>query len=322
MQVVAPLVLLMLGGYAGAHYKMLSPAFLAEANKFVFKFSLPFMLFRNVSAAVNTGEVDLKLIYTCLITIAAMITLCCLFVPLFVKRSGQAGSMIQAIYRSNFLIYGIPLGMSMYGEAAMLPISMAMAVSIPFYNISAVFILQYFGNEECRMKNEESANARKPHSSFFILHSSLTVLKNPLIIGCAAGAVFGLFDVALPGWLDMPVKSVGDVAMPLALVVMGGQFKFRSLHKNIKMVVSATALRLVVIPLVALSVFIWLGFRGAELCALFCLFATPTAVVSHIMSENMGCDGELSAQIIVLTTALSCFTIFGFVFWMRTMGVL
>ncbi|MDR1699514.1 MAG: AEC family transporter [Prevotellaceae bacterium] len=308
IQVVAPLVLLMVAGYAGAKYNILSPVFLTEANKFVFKFSLPFMLFLNVSKAVNTGEVDMKLIYTCLITIVAMITLCCLFVPIFVKRNGQRGSMIQAIYRSNFLIYGIPLGISMYGEAAMMPIAMAMAVSIPFYNISAVFILAYFSeNRTSKMMSWQSV---------------LEVLKNPLIIGCAVGVLFGLLDMALPRWLDIPIKSVGDVAMPLALIVMGGQFKFRDLHKNIRMVVSATVLRLVVIPFVALSVFIWLGFRGAELCALFCLFATPTAVVSHIMSENMGCDGELSAQIIVLTTALSAFTIFGFVFWLKTIGVL
>ena len=308
IQVVAPLVLLMLAGYAGAHFNFLSSAFLSEANKFVFKVSLPFMLFRNVAMAVGTGEVNTKLILTCLISIAIMITLCCLFVPIFVKRNGQRGSMIQAIYRSNFLIYGIPLGLSLYGEEAMLPISMAMAVSIPFYNVAAILILSYFSeNRTNKMLSWQSV---------------LEVLKNPLIIGCAVGALFGFLKITLPAWADMPVKSVGDVAIPLALIVMGGQFKFRSLHKNIKMVISASAARLVLIPLAAMLVFIHLGFRDAELCALFCLFATPTAVVSHIMSENMGCDGELSAQIVVLTTVLSAFTIFGFVFWLKTGGML
>ncbi|MDR1678659.1 MAG: AEC family transporter [Prevotellaceae bacterium] len=308
VQVVTPLILLMLGGYAGAYYKILSPVFLTEANKFVFRFALPFLLFRNVFSAIHHGDINGNLISASLITIIAMIVLSCLLVPLFVKRNGQRGSMIQAIYRSNFLIYGIPLGMSIYGEAAMRPISMVMAVSIPLYNMSAVLILAYFSENRT--------------SRVFSWQSLVDVLRNPLIIGCAVGAVFGVFHLELPPFIDRPIADIAAIATPLALIVMGGQFRFRSLHKNIRMVVSASVFRLIIIPAVAMLIFIWIGFRGVELCALFCLFATPTAVVSYIMSENMGCDGELSAQIIVLTTAASCFTIFAFVFIMKTMGVL
>jgi predicted permease len=52
------------------------------------------------------------------------------------------------------------------------------------------------------------------------------------------------------------------------------------------------------------------------------LFATPTAVVSYIMADNMGNDGELSAQIVVLTTVASCLTIFLIVYFLRTLGYL
>ncbi len=300
--------LLIAGGYLAAQFKFLSPAFLGEANKFVFKCALPFLLYRSVFSAVHKGDVNLYLINTCLITIAAMILLLCIFVPLFVKRSGQRGSMIQAIYRSNFLIYGIPLGVSMYGQEAMAPISMIMAVSIPFYNVSAVFILSYFSEER----------TGKLRVKQFVTD----VFKNPLIIACILGSIAGYLHVELPQSIDHTIKMVADIATPLALIVMGGQFKFRSLKANIKMVVSASLLRLVIIPAVAMAVFVALGFRDVELCALLCLFATPTAVACYIMSENMGCDGQLSGQIIVLTTVASCFTIFGFIFFMKSMGYL
>lgn len=308
IQVVAPLFFLMIGGYAGAHFKILSPAFFTESNKFVFKIALPFLLFRNVFSAVHEGDVNGKLITTALVAISLMIVLTCLLVPLFVKRSGQQGSMIQAIYRSNFLIYGIPLGMSMYGDEALKSIAMIMAVSIPFYNVTAVLILSYFSETRT--------------SRMFSWKSVGDVFSNPLIIACLVGVLFGFLHIELPRYIDAPVASIANISTPLALIVLGGQFQFKSLHKNIKMVLSATVLRLILIPMVAMWVFIQLGFRDVELCALFCLFATPTAVVSYIMSDNMGCDGELTAQIIVLTTALSCFTIFGFIFWMRTIGVL
>ncbi len=308
VQVVAPLFLLIAGGYAGAYFKFLSPNFLKEANKFVFNFSLPFLLYRSVFSAVHKGDVNPYLISTCLTTITVMIVVLCLLVPLFVKRNGQRGSMIQAIYRSNFLIYGIPLGISMYGQAAMAPISMIMAVSIPYYNISAVLILSFFSEEKT--------------GKLQVKQFMIDVFKNPLIIACVIGSIFGYFHWELPNSIDNTVKMIGDIATPLALIVMGGQFKFRSLHKNIKMVISASVLRLIIIPALAIATFVYLGFRGVELCALFCLFATPTAVASYIMSENMGCDGQLSGQIIVLTTIISSFTIFGFIFFMRSMGFL
>jgi predicted permease len=55
---------------------------------------------------------------------------------------------------------------------------------------------------------------------------------------------------------------------------------------------------------------------------LLCLFATPTAVVSYVMAENMGCDGKISAQIVVMSTALSAVTIFLFIFVLKSMELL
>jgi predicted permease len=69
-------------------------------------------------------------------------------------------------------------------------------------------------------------------------------------------------------------------------------------------------------------VFIRMGFRAIDLSVLLCIFASPTAVSSYIMAGNMGCDGELSGQIVVLTTVGSILSIFLFVFALRTIGVL
>jgi predicted permease len=101
---------------------------------------------------------------------------------------------------------------------------------------------------------------------------------------------------------------------------MGGEFKFRHLGGDILKVISVTIARLIIVPLLAMSIFVLIGFRNVELSVLLSIFATPTAMASYIMSKNMGCDGQLSAQIVVLTTACSCLTIFLFIFGLRTMG--
>jgi predicted permease len=183
-----------------------------------------------------------------------------------------------------------------------------MAVAIPFYNVAAVIILSVFS---------ETLNGK-----FTLKEITVDILKNPLIIGCLSGILFGYSGLRLPALIQLPVSELASIATPLALFVMGGEFKFRGLTGNRWKVLFTTLARLVLVPAVLIFIFVRIGFRNVELSALLALFATPAAVAGFIMAENMGCDGELSAQVVVTTTLLSGVSIFLFVYILRTMGYL
>jgi len=308
INVVAPLFILMAAGYAARRLNFVSDRFLSDASRFVFRFLLPLMLFQNIRTVFNGNYFDKSLIFAALAGISIVVIVSFCLVPLFVKRSGQRGSMIQGIYRSNFVIYGIPLATGMYGQDAAHTISMLLCVTVPFYNIVAVIVLSFFS--ETRSKR------------FTFLQLAAEVVRNPLIIGCFAGILFGILGIDIPKAINKPLSELAMAASPLALFLMGGDFTFRSLNNNLLKVFLATSVRLVIVPLVAMFVFIPIGFRNIELSVLLCLFATPTAVASYIMASNMGCDGELAGQIVVMTTTLSCFTIFLFIFVLRSIGFL
>jgi predicted permease len=87
-------------------------------------------------------------------------------------------------------------------------------------------------------------------------------------------------------------------------------------------VIAVAIARLLIVPGCVLAVFVYMGFRNMELSVLLCIFATPTAMASYIMAKNMNNDGELSGQIVVLTTACSCVTIFLIIFFLRGWGLL
>jgi len=305
---VVPLFILIAAGYAAKQFNFVSDKFLSEANRFVFRFLLPLMLFQNIRNTFQGEFTNISLIFTALAGISIVIILSLGIVPMFVKRRGQRGSMIQGIYRSNFLIYGMPLAMGMYGQDATNSIAMLLGVIVPFYNVAAVIILSVFS--ETRTNRLSLAQLL------------WDVVRNPLIIGCVAGLLFGMFRIEIPFMLNKPISELSIAASPLALFLMGGDFKFKSLNDNLWKALSVTAARLIIVPLVAVSVFISMGFRTVELSVLLCIFATPTAVSSYVMSRNMGCDGELSGQIVVLTTAASSLSIFLFVFGLRSIGVL
>ncbi|MDR1370222.1 MAG: AEC family transporter [Dysgonamonadaceae bacterium] len=306
VNVVAPLFVLMATGYLSRKIAFVSEPFLAELNKFVFKFCLPLMLFTDIWGSYEGDFSNTKLIFTAILGTLAVIAASFCIVPLFIRRKGQRGSMIQGIYRSNFIIYGLPLATGMYGQEAIATISMLMGIMIPIYNVAAVIILSIFsetGTHEVRFKN--------------IIKDIVT---NPLILGCFFGLLAGIIHLELPVFIHSPLDQFAAIGTPLALFVMGGEFKFSHLGGNIVKVISVTMSRLVIVPLIALSIFVMMGFRSVELSVLLSIFATPTAMASYIMSKNMGCDGQLSAQIVVLTTAGSCFTIFLFIFVLKSMG--
>ncbi|MDR1129413.1 MAG: AEC family transporter [Prevotellaceae bacterium] len=312
LNVVLPLFLLIAIGYAIKQIRFVSEDFLLEANKFVFKFPLPLMLFQNIRSTFDDSLVvifNTKLILSAFIGIVIVIAVLAVIVPLFGKRRATTGSLIQGIYRSNFIIYGLPLATSMYGDSAIIPVSMLLGMVIPVYNIMAVVILTVF--------SETKSDKSIPFSLIV-----KNIFKNPLILACIAGFLAGKLDIRFPVFIDKPVDEISKIATPLALLVMGGLFKFKGLMDNFLMVFIASISKLLVIPLFAMIAFVCLGFRGLELATLLCLFATPTAVASYIMAENMGCDGEVSANIVVMSTALSAITIFMFIFVLKSMEYL
>ncbi|MDR1886342.1 MAG: AEC family transporter [Prevotellaceae bacterium] len=312
INVVLPLFLLIATGYVLKQMRFVSEVFLSEANRFVFKFPLPLMLFQNIRHTFEdsfTDSFNTRLILSAFVGIIIMIAVLFIAVPMFGKRRATTGSLIQGIYRSNFIIYGLPLATAMYGDNAVIAVSMLMGMVIPVYNIAAVIVLNIF-----------SETKSKSSLPFFTI--IVNIFKNPLILACIAGFIAGRLNLRFPVFVEQPVDEIAKIATPLALMVMGGLFKFRGLMGNFTTVFAASLTKLVLIPLIAMIVFVYMGFRELELAALLCLFATPTAVASFIMAENMGCDGEISAHIVVMSTALSAITIFLFVFVLKSMGYL
>ena len=308
VNVVAPLFLLMAAGYVARRFNLVSDKFLSEATSFVFRFLLPLMLFQNIRTVFYGNFYNISLVFAAISGISVIIIASFIFVPLFVKRNGQRGSMIQGIYRSNFVIYGMPLATGMYGHEAAYSIAMLLCLTVPIYNTVAVITLSLFS--ETRTKR------------FSLVQLATDIVRNPLILGCVTGIIFGVYRIDLPSAINQPISELAAAASPLALFLMGGDFTFRSLNNNLLKVFLATIVRLIIIPLVAVIVFIPMGFRNIELSVLLCLFATPTAVASYIMASNMGCDGELAGQIVVMTTTFSCFSIFLFIFVLRSFGFL
>jgi predicted permease len=292
---IMPLILLVVLGFAVKHFGYLDQASIDKTTNFLFKVAFPISLFNSITSIEISDYFNPKLFIFAIGTILLIVALLMLILPRFVKGNQQRGAMIQGIYRGNYLLLGYPLAQNLFGDAGVGPTAMLLPLVIFTYNVLAVFVLEYYGGEEA---------------------------KNPLIIGAVGGAVFSLLRWELPLFLSRTVADVAKIANPFALILLGGQFNWRRLGDKIHLVVWASALREILIPLLTTVAAILLGFRGPELGALFILFASPTAVTSFIMAKTMNSDGDLASQIVLSTTLVSGFSLFTGVYILRALALI
>ncbi|HHY99541.1 MAG TPA: AEC family transporter, partial [Tissierellia bacterium] len=124
-----------------------------------------------------------------------------------------------------------------------------------------------------------------------------------------------------PSALGKSIEDIAKTATPMALIALGGEIKINNIWKNIKYLVMVCAGKLFIIPALTVLISVAFGYRGAELCALFSMMAPSTSVSSYAMAKQYNCNYELAGQIVFITTIVSPFSIFLFVFTLKSIGL-
>ena len=176
-------------GYLLVNYTSLADRKLTkQANAIVFKIFLPCMLFYNVYQSDIGAEIHsrIKLCIWAAGGLLILFVLLCLIVPKVVKQENQQGVVIQGIFRSNYVIFGVAVVQNMYGVKSTTTAAILSAILVPMYNFLAVVALSIFGEK------------RETDWKKIILD----IVKNPLIISSVLGIIFSLLGIRLPTAVD------------------------------------------------------------------------------------------------------------------------
>ena len=65
-----------------------------------------------------------------------------------------------------------------------------------------------------------------------------------------------------------------------------------------------------------------IGFRNEELVAILVMLGSATTVTCFVMAKNMGHEGVLSSGVVMLTTLFSAFTLTGWLYLLRSLGLI
>ena len=301
---VAPIFLLMLLGYLLRCTKVATKDHFNAINRLIFKVFLPILLFYNIYKTDLQMVFDLKLILFVVVSVLAVYGIGYGLVFLLTKPNNKRSVMLQGFFRSNFAILGIPLVDYLCGDAAGGLASLMVAIVVPLFNVLAVITFERFRGGKV-----------KPGALV------KGIVTNPLIIGCALGALFLLAGIPLPQFLESAVDDAASIASPLAIVALGASFNFSAIKGSLKELTVTVLTRLVIVPALAVAAAVALGFRGEALICLMVAFGAPAAVSSFSMAQQMGGDEDLAAQVVVFSSALCLLTLFGWIFLLSSLGL-
>ena len=286
VEAVMPIFLLILLGMASRNLHIMSDTELNHANKAIFQVMFPIMMFYNIYSVDFSGVI--------LPGYIALLT---------EKQNYSRGALIQAVYRGNFVLMGIPIMNNLMGDEAMGLTTVMVAIIVPIYNVLAVITLEVF-----------RGGTLKPGVIV------KRIVTNPLIFGAVAGIIAAVLGVKLPVILSKPMGQIASSASVVALMVMGASFRFSSIKENLKNLILGVTGKLIVSPGLALGAGYLLGLRGRPLALLIIMFGAPCAVSGYTMAQQMDSNGELAAGCLIFTSLLSCITICGWIFLFKQLG--
>ena len=307
LNATVPVFLLMVLGYLFRRWGLFGEDLAEKMNSFVFKVTLPVLLFRDLSTVDLRAAWDTRFVLFCFLVTLFSVAFAAGISFLWRDRSIQ-GEFIQAAYRSSAAILGIAFITNIYGTAGMAPLMII--GSVPLYNIMAVVVLSFFRPERGRL---DAALLKKTGKG---------IVTNPIILGILAGLLWSGLRLPMPSILGKTTANLASVSTPLGLMAMGASFNVERALGRKGPAVTATVIKLAGFCAVFLPLAVLLGFRNEKLVAILVMLGSATTVSSYVMARSMGHEGTLSASVVMLTTFFSAFTLTFWLWLLKSLGLI
>ncbi len=295
--IVLPIFIVIGIGYVLKKKAFFNELLVDKITKLVFWGCLPIMLFQKIADSDFSQNLDFKVIGICYANLLIFFVFSLAVGKILGLSGGTLGAFAQGAFRANAAIVGLSVIVSAFPENAdriMAKAGIFMAFYVPPLNVLAVMALL--------IPMRQSSHTREWCKTGF------QILMNPLIIGCLAGMIFSVFHLKLPLSLDQTLDLFSGMALPLALLSLGGGMSLTRLIGHWRVLTAANFIKLILMPLGAMGVLVGFGVSGDNLAAVMVLLAAPTAIASYPMARAMGADAELTTNIIMSTTIFSILT--------------
>jgi len=255
---------------------------------------LPMLLIQTVVKA-DLGKVPVAGVGGALFLSALAMSLLCLALRPLLTRLEIDGPAFSSIFQGAIrwqTYVALAVSRGLYGNDGLALASVAMVAIVPLVNVFSVAVLAHHASPE-----KQSARA-----------IAMTVVRNPLIWACAIGLSINLVHLPLPKlWHDV-ADALGGSSLAIGLLVTGAGLHLKGLFRPSLGAAVGAVLKLILMPLLAVSLALWFGVGGSNLVIVATCSAVPSSSSSYVLARQMGGDAPLMAHIITLQTILAAIT--------------
>ena len=294
IETIIPIFLIIIFGYILQQRGLITAQFIQEANRFVFLFSLPVLIF---TVIMKSDIKDIGLTNILSVIIPTLVILCLAFLLALALglKKGTLGSFVQTTFHGNITYIGLAVLYFMLGDEGLKKGSILIGFLILVNNTLAIAVLSW--------TSQKHGNIWK---------SLASIAKTPLIIATFVGIVFLYLGIPVPTLLMKSMGILANIALPMALIIIGASMSLSTIKSSFKLSGIISVMKLMVLPFISYLFCYFYAIPPREALPGIILLATPTATTSFILANELGGDTELASGTITLSTLLSPLV---FAFW-------
>jgi len=293
---IFPVFAVMVTGYLFVRLGFLSEDVSGVLIQFIFHVSIPAVMF----VIIAQEEIETLLDWPFIIAFGGVTF--AMFLAVLVgarywrKTPLGAATMLATIsVGSNTAIIALPLLHSLFGPKAAVLAAIANVIMV------TVFLVQIFILEAAEAKDSSE-------KSSLLAHVKNTLL-NPVILSTILGVAYAITPFSLPKLATDYLNLLAAALTPCALFAIGMSLKPASIVKSGRLIVFASLVKLVGLPLVVFAVARLMELDPLLTVAAVVAAAVPTAKTEFILAKQYHQLEEVVADTISFTTAAAVVTL-------------
>lgn len=290
--ILVPVFAVIALGYLLTRTGFLSERALRDLNSLTYWVGLPSLLLQRVAGAPPEVASVAGLLAVTVGATGVAIAVGVLCGRLLGLAPELRGTFTQGVFRGNLAFIGLPVVMYTFSGAGDASSAIQASALLAFgplvviYNVAAVVVLLLAG---------------RGLGGGALRQAATGLLTNPILIGCLGGLLLALGEVALPRMLDRTLAAIGQMALPLALLGIGGTLYTTRIRGRLGLAAAGALIKVLLVPATGLGLAWALGLSADHTRIALILLACPTAAASYVLARQLGGDGALASSMIVLS---------------------
>lgn len=296
---VIPVFALIVMGYLAAKIKMFSGPQASGLNLFVNYIAIPALLFRTM-LKVDISQADPWTLWASFYLAWVVVWIIALIVAHNVetlKSKGGAASALSSTF-GNLVLMGLPLAYVHFGERALIPAALIIAIHAPIQWFCATLRAEWAGRSEAKPISE------------MLKDMGLRLVKNPIIASLIAGFIWNFSGLGLHEVADKIITMLGQAGVPTALFALGLSIAGYSFKGQLAGVATILSFKMVIFPAMAWVLAVKLFNLPPIAAGVVILFAAmPPGVNAYLFATQYKASIEAVSGAVALGTAISMITI-------------